>query len=155
MRRERSSRMCALPWGILPSALLQRMLGTGSPSTRQLNSALKPCSSVTSLGSFTKYGFTAHTRERINQQESTLEKGEIRTVHREQGNLGAAVAHHVVGHALEPALVALAGVVDQQIAPVHHPDSAITVKTNFSNASFTHKCTQRMVEFGRNTSAIL
>jgi hypothetical protein len=46
----------------------------------------------------------------------------------EQGDLGAAVADHVVGQALVAALVALAGVVDQQIASVHHSDPASTEK---------------------------
>lgn len=88
------------------------------------------------LGLLGEKGF--HCAQRADQSERKLSpknvggngerekwaKAETRTVNREQGDLGAAVADNVVGQALVAALVALAGVVDQQIAPVDHSDPA-------------------------------
>jgi hypothetical protein len=70
-------------------------------------------------------------RERGNGEREKWAKAETRTVNCEQGDLGAAVADHVVGQALVAALVALAGVVDQQIASVHHSDPAAPKRVTF------------------------
>lgn len=66
MRKLLSSKMWARPIGIFPSLRRHKISGSGSPPTRQANSAVWSVRIVWLLGMALKYGFTEITNDRFN-----------------------------------------------------------------------------------------